>query len=187
MDDLIFQQTTEGETVSVPRSRVFVLVDGTFVVRWNDNHVQELESGLYRAYEKKDFGAPITDYELQQLKKVGLVENYDKDCVLLQPLPESRNNNPVSPWETNRIRSYYLHTTLPGKRLPDIVALLDELGLSTDFDAWVRDDFVVLRGRKGISFLKFDDAEKARLLLLQKAPEAFGNTVIAFIETTKKN
>ena len=178
---------TGEETVQIPRSRVFVLVDGTFVVRWSEKRVQELESGTYRTYNKWDFGAPITDYELQQLLNVGLVEYFDQESVTLQPLPEYRNNNPMTAWEANRIRSYYLNTRLPGSLLDDVVDLLEEMGLSAGFDARVRDDFVVLRGSRGLSFSKFDEAEKARLLLAQRAPDAFANTVIAFIETTRKH
>jgi hypothetical protein len=58
--------------------------------------------------------------------------------------------------------------------------------LFDNFYARVRDDFVMLWGNRGVSFRKFDEAEKARFLLINKAPEVFGGVVVAFIETTKK-
>lgn len=177
----------EFEDVALPRSRVFVLLDGTFVVRWSENRVQELESGYYRSFERRDFGAPITDYELSQLKSVGLVEEYDKEMVRLRALPERGSYSMRAPWEQNRVRSYYVNTTLPGLVLRDVQDLLDEIGLGDNFTARVRDDFVVLWGNKGISFHKFDDAEKARALLISKAPEAFNNAVVAFVETTRRD
>ncbi len=184
MVDEIYDPDTEDSII--PRGRVFVLLDGTFVVRWSENRVQELESGHYRGYDPQDFGAHITDYELKQLKSAGLVKRFDKERVWLCPLPERRALSLLTSWEVNRTRSYYLNTTLPGESLQDIVRLLENLGLAESFDARARDDFVVLWGSKGISFHKFDDAEKARSLLVSKSPEAFGNTVVAFVETTKK-
>lgn len=176
----------DGET-AIPRSQIFVLLDGTFAVRWSENRVQELETGQYRLYERRDFGAWITDYELNQLKQAGLVEAFDKDSVKLSPLPQRQHIAQISPWERTRSRSYYLNTTLPGSFLQDISDVLDKLELSEQFQARVRDDFVVLWGSKGISFQKFDDVEKARQLLVSRAPDMFTNTVVAFIETTRRD
>lgn len=171
---------------AVPRSRVFVLLDGTFVVRWSDNRVQELETGQYRSYEKRDFGAPITDYELNQLRIAGLVEAYNKDFVWLCPLPERRIQDGLTDWERNRTRSYYLNTILPGSELATVNDQLDKLHLSNQFMARIRDDFVVLWASKGMSFYKFDDAEKARILLISEAPDMFKQTVVSFVETTRR-
>ena len=185
MTTMDYDTYDDRETI-VPRSSLFVLLDGTFVVRWSQNRVQELESGTYRAYDEQDFGTAITDYELNQLKDVGLVEHYDDDKVWLCPLPERSDFNWVASWEQKRSRSYYLNTTLPGSQLQDIMDLIDDLGFSDRFQARVRDDFVVMWGSKGLSFQKFDDVEKARQLLVSKASDAFENTVVAFIETTRR-
>ena len=186
-DNTPIQNNVEEEALTILRNQLFVLVDGTFAVRWSETSVQELESGHYSTYDKKDFGASITDYELEQLKKAGLVEKYGKKQVTLRPLPERQQSKWLSPWEAHRIRSYYLNTTLPESLLQDILELLDELGLVEKYDARARDGFVILRGKKGISFQKFDDAEKARFILSNKAPDTFANTVVAFIETTQKH
>ncbi len=176
---------TDEEITVIPRSRIFVLLDGTFVVRWSENRVQELESHHYRQYEKRDFGAAISDYELNQLKFAGIVREFDKNNVWLHPLPEQSEFSSQTLWEQNRVRSFYLNTTLPGSLLNDVLDLLEDLELSSNFQARVRDDFVVLWGSKGIAFQKFEDAEKARLKLASKAPEAFENTVVAFVETSR--
>jgi hypothetical protein len=170
----------------IPRSEVFVLLDGTFVVRWSENRVQELQTGRYRTYDRQDFGAPITDYELKQLKDVGLVDHYDDRQVWLTPAPERSDLDWLASWEQRRTRSYYLQTTLPGSLLQDIIDLLDDLNLTENFQARIRDDFVVMWSARGVSFPRFDDAEKARIMLESKAPEAFGNTVVAFVETTRR-
>jgi hypothetical protein len=169
----------------IPRNLLFVLADGTFVVRWSENRVQELQSHQYRTYDKGDFGALITDYELNQLKDAGLIEDFDDDNVWLHPLPEQSDIGALTAWEQNRVRSFYLNTTLPGSLLSDVVDLLEDLGLSDSFQARVRDDFVVLWGSRGIAFQKFDDAEKSRVLLAAKVPEAFENAVVAFVETSR--
>lgn len=173
------------ENPVVPRSRLFVLLDGTFVVRWTENDIQELQTGQYRVYDGDDYGAPITDYELNQLKNAGIVEKYDKDVVWLRIMPEHSQSAHMANWEHARVRSYYLNTTLPGALVSDVEKLLEDLGLSVMFQPRVRDDFVVLWATKGTAFAKFDDAEKARHLLTSKSPEAFMNTVIAFVETTQ--
>lgn len=187
MDDTNQDQNhVHQEGDALLRSHLFVLLDGTFVVRWSEKRVQELESGQYLAYEKRDFGAHITDYELNQLKLAGLIERYDKDHIWLCYLPEHLSSNGVDSWENRRTRSYYLHTTLPGSMLGEVEQVLDDLNIFDNFHARVRDDFVMLWGNKGISFRKFDEAEKVRFLLTSKAADIFGDAVVAFIETTKK-
>lgn len=171
----------------IPRNRLFVLTDGTFVVRWGESNIQELESGQYRAFESKDFDAPITDYELKQLVDAGIVNRFDDDNIWLNELPERNKFDKLATWELSRVRSYYLNTTLPGSLLDDVRNLLTDLGLTGMFQPRIRDDFVVLWGNKGMAFHKVDEAEKARYVLTSKAPEAFINTVIAFVETDRRD
>ena len=65
--------------------------------------------------------------------------------------------------------------------------MLFRSGLMAMFQPRIRDDFVVLWRNKGMAFLKVDDAEKARYLLTSKAPEAFVNAVLAFVETNRQS
>jgi len=179
------QINEELENAAIARSRLRVLFDGTFVVHWGDNDIQELETGRYRVFEDDDTGGSVSDYELNQLKTAGLVERYDEENVWLCELPERSELSKLATWEMRRVRSFYLNTTLPGSMLKDVETLLEELGLSEMFLPRLRDDFVVLWRAQGRAFSKIDDAEKARYLLTSKAPEAFINTVIAFIETDR--
>lgn len=181
---MIDQATQVDESHNqVPRSRVFVLLDGVFVVRWQHNRVQELLTGQYRNYHRRDFGAPITDFELNQLIDARVVERYDSETIWLCATPETYRTPDMTSWEMNRVRSYYLNTTLPGRLLKDIVDLLDDLELSDEYMPRVRDDFVILWGEQGRAFNRFETAERARERLASRSPEAFSNTVVAFVET----
>jgi hypothetical protein len=166
----------------VLRSRVFVMKDGAFVVRWSDTLVQELVSGHYRVFNDGDFGAPITDFELKQLMDVGLVKGFDRDHVHLNTLPEKYQESLISTWERGRNRSYYLNTLYDTDHLQAVIQCLLENGLQDEFYVRVRDGFVILWSQQGKSFTKFDDADKARQLLLNKAPDMFERVVVAFIE-----
>ncbi len=166
----------------VLRSRVFVMKDGAFVVRWSETLVQELVNGQYRIFEDDDFGAPITDFELKQLMHVGLVKGFDRDHVHLNALPNKYKESLISLWERERKRSYYLNTLYDSAHVQEVVQCLVEHGLQDEFFVRVRDGFVILWSHQGRSFAKFDDAEKARQMLLGKAPHMFADVVVAFIE-----
>lgn len=162
------------DSIPIPRDRVFVLVDGTFVVQWEDNQVQNLLNGKYRVFSQRYFGSAITDYELNQLKNAGVIDNYDADEVYLCASPDIAPRSPG--------RSYYLNTIRPKAELEDIRAALVAEALLDRFSVRLRDDFVVIWGKNGIAFNQFDDAEKARELLSTRMPELFKETVVAFIE-----
>jgi len=167
------------------RSRVFVLIDGVFVVRWDQTSVQELLTGKYRRYERREFGAPITDFELNQLKQVGIVERFDKDSVWLSPTPQ-RSKYYQDQTQT-RLRAYYLHTTFERSRLSEVEAALDDLGLREVLLARLRDDFVIVLGENGRAFHTFDEAEAVRQELAFNIPQVFNETVVAFVETQRRD
>lgn len=165
---------TVQESISIPRSRVFVLADSTFVVQWEETRVQELLNGRYRAYDDSQFGNEITDFELNQLVRAGVVEHYDAELVSLSSLSNIMPETPS--------RVYYLNTTLGREALRDIQSALDELGLRDVLTARLRDDFVVIWKKDGAAFYRFDDAERNREQLMLKSPELFSDTVVAFVE-----
>ena len=177
----------DPEFPSIPRMCLRVLHDGTFVVFWGEHEVQELQSGRHRIAGEVVTSEPITDYELNQLIDAGLVRDYDVSDVQLCTMPERVTGPAMAAWERSRVRSYYLNTTLPGVQLADVVDLLDELGLAGRFSVRTRDDFVVLWRANGQAFTQFDDAEEARYLLAGSCAEAFINTVVAFVETTRRS
>ena len=165
---------TVQESISIPRSRVFVLADSTFVVQWEETRVQELLNGRYRAYDDSQFGNEITDFELNQLVRAGVVEHYDAELVSLSSLSNIMPETPS--------RVYYLNTTLGRETLRDIQGALDDLGLRDVLTARLRDDFVVIWKKDGAAFYRFDDAERNREQLMLKSPELFSDTVVAFVE-----
>lgn len=176
----------DADYPTIPRVHLRVLHDGAFVVYWGEQEIQELESGQYRIAAELAMSEPATDYELNQLIDAGLVRDYDGESVRLCAIPERDGGPSLAPWERARVRSYYLNTTLPGDQLEDVVALLEELDLSSRFSARVREGFVVLWQANGQAFQHFDDADEARHVLNGFCAEAFVNTVVAFIETTRR-
>lgn len=162
------------ENISIPRSRIFVLADGTFVVQWEENRVQELLNGRYRNYDEALFGNAITDFELNQLVRANVVDNYDDKLVYLNSMSN------IMPEIPSRV--YYLNTTLEGDSLGIVENALEELGLSEELTARLRQGFVVIWKKDGAAFYRFDDAERNRERLMIKSKHLFGDTVVAFVE-----
>jgi hypothetical protein len=169
---------------ALSRSKIFVLLDGSFVVRWNEKEVQDLLTGKHRSYERRDYGAAITDFELEQLKQVGIVESYDREQVWLSPLPLRREYYQQNA-QKRRVRSYYINTTRHHEDLDSIDAQLLKLGVEDELQARTRDEFVVIWWKKGQGFPSFDASEEMRLFLATQVPEIFANSVIGFIETSQ--
>jgi CheY-like chemotaxis protein len=174
---------------AVSRHHVFILADGAFVVQWGEKHVQDLLSGRYLSYEDHDFGHAITDYELNQLKTAGRVEHYNRSYVWLYALPEQGRFSELRVQERSRqrVRSYYLNTTLPKSQLADVQACLESNGIGEEFLARVRGDLVIVLGKKGAPFPQLTDAENGQKQLLGKEPDLFRDTAVAFIEATATN
>jgi len=173
---------------AISRALVFTLQDGTYVVQWEDKRVQELLTGKYREYEhKSDFGHPITDYELKQLRASGRVEHYNRNYVWLYPLPEAgRFGQRRVLGRGNRIRAYYLRTPYARNQLNDIQTVLADVGVADYAHARVREDMVVILGKNGVPFRTPEDAERAHQMLKSKSPHLFGELFVAFIETSKQ-
>lgn len=171
---------------TIARHDLRVLLDGTFVVRWGDHEVQELQSGRYRIADEWATSESITDYELNQLKDAGLVRAYDSRMILLCAMPEREDTIAIAAWEQQRVRAYYLNTTLPADQDQDVMELLTELNLGNQFAVRTRDGFVVLWQANGKAFVGFDEAEEARHRLTEACAEAFLSTVVAFMETTAR-
>lgn len=164
----------EDETLPVPRKRVFVLDDGTFVVQWEAHRVQSLLSGRYFQYKKERFGAAISDYELNQLRNNGTISHYDDELVYLSPQPNTIHQLPT--------RSYYLNTRLPKSERYNVENALSDADLLEKFAVRVQEIFVIIRGESGMPFVSFDDAERAREYLVAQLPHIFEQTVVAFME-----
>ncbi len=170
---------------TIPRYQVFTLADGTFVVQWEDKRVQELLTGQYREFDyRQDFGHAITNYELAQLRASGRVEHFNRQFVWLFPLPEaSRFGRRRILGRGNRIRAYYLTTTLPKSQLESTRTLLTSLNLDKRYIGRLRDGQVVVLDDNGVPFRTLDEAENAQKEIQNAAPQALTNLSIAFIET----
>jgi hypothetical protein len=163
-----------NETIPVPRARIFVLDDGTFVVQWEAHRVQALVNGRYYPYDTERYGNAISDWELNQLKNSGVVDHFDEELVYLSPLPTIAAQVPT--------RSFYLNTTLHKSRVHEVEALLEKEDIKGKFAVRIQGIFTIIRGRSGIAFATFEDAERAREILLEHAPELLADTVVAFVE-----
>ena len=164
----------DQETIPVPRNRIFVLSDGTFVVQWEENRVQALVNGRYHPYNPDLYGNAISDWELNQLKNSGVVDSYDDELVYLSPLPTIAAQIPT--------RSFYLNTTLHKSKTDEVEKALLHEDLAEKFSVRVQGIFTIVRGHNGHAFATFDEAERAREVLLEHAPELLGDTVVAFVE-----
>jgi len=167
-------QYHEDETIPVPRSRVFVLADGTFVVQWEKNRVQSLLSGRYYQYSDERFGAAISNYELNQLKNSNVVYHYDDELVYLSSASSVIQQAPT--------RSFYLNTALNKTYRYDVETALKNTDLLQRFSVRVQESFVIIRGPAGMPFATFDDAERAREILLSQMPDLFPQMAVAFVE-----
>jgi hypothetical protein len=166
--------TNEHEAIPVPRNRIFVLSDGAFVVQWEANRVQELLSGRYRNFSPGSEANSITDFELSQLKARRIVTDYNADLIYLHPTPDIVLDQPV--------RSFYLNTALLRTERGVVEQALSRLNLMDTISVRQQERFVILRGPNGIPFISFDEAEKIREMLINREPQVFQQTVVAFVE-----
>jgi hypothetical protein len=72
----------------INRHQFFVLKDGTPVLEWDDDLLQDLLSGDFIQGSKKDYSHAIRDDELGMLVRAGRVEQFDERQVFIFSLPE---------------------------------------------------------------------------------------------------
>jgi hypothetical protein len=72
----------------VGRQWLVIRKDGTPLVDWGDGLYQDIASGDFLHLLEKDISHSISDDELDQLKVVGLVMDYNASQVYMRPLPE---------------------------------------------------------------------------------------------------
>jgi hypothetical protein len=72
----------------VGRQWLVICKDGTPLVDWGDGLYQDIASGDFLHLLEKDISHAISNDELDQLKVVGLVIDYDASLVYMGPLPE---------------------------------------------------------------------------------------------------
>ncbi len=168
----------------IVRHLVFVLNDGTFVVQWENDHVQDIFSGRILPFEDRLYGHAITDPELDRLRDAGRVAGYDRSYVWLYPLPEGERFERFTVREDSdgRARHYYLSTTLPVEHLEAVRQHLRELGLDAQYSAHEQGEIVAIMNREGQPFARLADAENAYNALRRAASDLLQDAAVAFVE-----
>jgi hypothetical protein len=72
----------------INRQWIYTLKDGTMVVEWEEDLVQDLLSGDFLRPSENDFSHPIRDDELSMLLRAGRVDRFDTREVYVNSLPE---------------------------------------------------------------------------------------------------
>lgn len=158
-------------------------------MQWSERQVQEILSGNYRPYSDSQFGRPVSDVELAQLQENGIVEFFNRTYVWLYALPEARRFVPAPRTQEralDRIRGYYLNTTLPVRALDSVQAALTEAGLAHRYRAIVRAELVAVVS-SDVPLLQLKYAEQVLQQLQASAPDLFRQSVIAFVDLPAHN
>jgi len=163
--------------LTVPRHYVFVLQDGTQVVRVGSDRLRNILTGEQISYERSQYGHAITDGELQHLHNHGYVAAYSAQAVTLSITTE-HNLKVVLP-TSSRIRAYYIATSVPGEQLQLVKSHLPpELSVMPV----VRDGLVALYGLDGQPFEHLQDAEHVLQRALQTASAVFSGAFVSVYE-----
>ncbi len=73
----------------IAREKFFILTNGTYVIQWNDHTVQALFSGRTYPYRReKDYGAPVSDFELKQMKSTKCISHFNRQYIWLSSNPQ---------------------------------------------------------------------------------------------------
>jgi CheY-like chemotaxis protein len=170
---------------AISRYQVFMLADGTYVDLWENDRVQELLTGQYRDYDHKhDFGHPITDYELAQLRASGRVGHFNRHYVWLLPLPEAGRfgQRRALGDASERLRAYYLITSYPKSELENVRVALETRLPDSNYSAQIRDDVVIIMGLEGSPFRTVEEVELAQSIIINRLSDVLGTLSVAFME-----
>ncbi|GAB4570522.1 MAG: hypothetical protein Kow0077_04810 [Anaerolineae bacterium] len=169
------------------RHLIFVLQDGTIAVQWDHDRVQDIFSGRILPFEDAMYGHAITDAELDQLRDAGRISRYDRAYVWLHSLPEGDRFARFKTREESgqRVRLYYINTTLPAEQLARVNQRLQELGLHTRYAAQIEGDIVAIMQHDGQPFRRLADAENAYHQLQRIESLFFQDIAVAFIEYSR--
>jgi len=168
----------------VARHLIFVLQDGSFVVQWNPEHIQDIFTGKLRPFRDQDYGHAISDADLEVLREAGRVSHYDRSYIWLHALPEGErfSRYHVRQETTGRIRHFYLNTALPEQYLPQVQQSLRQLNLHTRYKAREHSGLVAVMNQDGFPFTTLSEAENAQNILRESGPEFLQDAAVAFLE-----
>lgn len=175
--------TRNADGSPVPRHLIFVLKDGSYVIQWDNDQVQDLLTGEARPFRNVDYGQAVQDSDLKYLSDAGIVAHYDLAYVWLYAIPDEARLRPQTQEETRwRLKYFYLNTVLPEYTLDQIQQRIRELGLHNKYAAGQRQGLVAIMQNDGHPFARLADAEAAQHILRRAAPELLADAAVAFIE-----
>jgi CheY-like chemotaxis protein len=174
--------------VAVPRHSLFTMVNGSFVVQWDESRVQDLLTGAYCEYRYEDMGHPITDYELNQLKSAGRVEHFNRSYVWLYALPEAGRFSYLKILQHSHgyVRRYYLNTMLLPADLSQAKHAMEGAHLMGKYAPYVRGEHIAIGDKDGMLFQTLEAAENAQRQLQNAVSATLGDLVVAFVEVKQQ-
>ncbi len=152
----------DSHSIAVPRNMVFTLEDGTWVVQWNIDHVQELLTSKERSFSSLDISYEISDMELDLLLVQGLIEQYDDSFVWL---PDEFAEPALAGHQLGLTTYYYVKTPLDIDKIGAVRQKLDDSGLSDRYEVAERFGKVAILSRYEEPFIRLSHAEDAQTLL----------------------
>jgi CheY-like chemotaxis protein len=164
----------------IPRHYLFTLQDGTVVVQWVAQKVQEIMTGVFRPYTGAEYGQAITNGQLDWLIEQKYVSHYTSRYVWLLPIVSS--GAPPSQRGSHRVRAYYIMTTLPAGRFAEVERLLAGIPNLPETAARLHDEKVAVYGNESRLFRTLQDAEQVLLALQQAVPGVFDDALVAVFE-----
>jgi hypothetical protein len=79
---------------AINRQLVFVLRNGTVIVDWGNGWGADLDRGEFIQFKEQDASHSVQDDELESLKRMGLVVDYDQSQVYFTYIPEPPSQKP---------------------------------------------------------------------------------------------
>jgi hypothetical protein len=73
---------------AVNRQLIFVLKNGAVVVDWGNGWCADLDRGEFIRFNDQDISHAVQDDELESMKRMGLVAEYNQSQVYLTTMPE---------------------------------------------------------------------------------------------------
>ncbi len=147
---------------AVPRSTIFTLEDGSWVVQRGVDQVQDMLSGKMRRFSSMDSSYEITDLELEMMEVQGLISQYDNFFVWLTgALADFRLNEA----KLGTVVYYCVTVDLLLAELEALEDYLENAGLSDRYTVGERLGLVTILGPHEEPFLRLSTAENAQTLL----------------------
>lgn len=78
--------------IMVHRHLIFVLPDGRVIMDWGNNLGVDLAVGEFITHRELDTSYPVTDHDLETLRRMGRVSSYDDQTVVVVSLPDPPQN-----------------------------------------------------------------------------------------------